>query len=68
MMTAKRSKNEMSLIFKNDAGFNRGGSLCGTLSKIINTPVNVRPSLFRIDSVHQMETSLSHALLVYQVN
>jgi hypothetical protein len=28
-------------------------------------PVNGRPSLFRIDSVHQMETSLSHALLVY---
>jgi hypothetical protein len=33
--------------------------------KIIDTPVNVRPFLFRIDSVHQMETSLSYALLVY---
>jgi hypothetical protein len=28
-------------------------------------PLNGRPSLFRIDSAHQMETSLSHALLVY---
>jgi hypothetical protein len=28
-------------------------------------PVNGRPSLFRIDSVKQMETSLFHALLVY---
>jgi hypothetical protein len=33
--------------------------------KIIDTPVNGLPSLFRIDSVHQIETSLSHALLVY---
>jgi hypothetical protein len=43
------------------------GSLRGTLSKIINTPVNGSPSLFGIDSVsfgidclHQMETSFSH--------
>jgi hypothetical protein len=37
-------------------------SLCGSrqyLSKIIDTPVNGRPSLFRVDSVHQMVTSLS---------
>jgi hypothetical protein len=32
--------------------------------KFVDTPVNGRPSLFRIDSAHQMETSLSHALLV----
>jgi hypothetical protein len=31
----------------------------------VDTPVNDRPSLLRIDSVHQMQTSLSHALLVY---
>jgi hypothetical protein len=31
----------------------------------VDTPVNSRPSLFGIDSVHQMETYLSHALLVY---
>jgi hypothetical protein len=40
-------------------------SLIGTLSKIIDMPVNGRPSLLLIDSVHQMKTSLSHALLVY---
>jgi hypothetical protein len=38
---------------------------CGSLPKNVDTPVNGRPSLFGIDSVHQMETSLSHALLVY---
>jgi hypothetical protein len=27
---------------------------------IVDTPVNGRPSLFRIFSVYQMETSLSH--------
>jgi hypothetical protein len=31
----------------------------------VDTPVNGRPSLFRIDSAHQIETSLSHALWVY---
>jgi hypothetical protein len=33
--------------------------------EFVDTPVNGRPSLFRIVSVHQMRTSLSHALLVY---
>jgi hypothetical protein len=33
--------------------------------EFVDTPVNGRPSLFRIDGVLQMETSLSHALLVY---
>jgi hypothetical protein len=33
--------------------------------EFVDTPVNGCPSLFRIDSVHQMETTLSHALLVY---
>jgi hypothetical protein len=33
--------------------------------KFVDTLVNGRPSLFRIDSIHQMETSLSHALFVY---
>jgi hypothetical protein len=40
-------------------------SLRGTFSKIMETPVNGRPSLFPIESVYQMVTSLSHALLVY---
>jgi hypothetical protein len=41
--------------------------LCGSLSKMIDTPVNGRPYLFGIDSVHQMETFLSQmeALLDY---
>jgi hypothetical protein len=54
----------MSLIFKNDVTSKQGGSLCGTRSEIIDTPVNGRPSLFCIDSVHPMETSVSHSLLV----
>jgi hypothetical protein len=33
--------------------------------EFVDTPVNGHPPLFRIDSVHQMETSLSRALLVY---
>jgi hypothetical protein len=33
--------------------------------KFVDMPENGLPSLFCIDSVHQMETSLSHALLVY---
>jgi hypothetical protein len=59
-------KNEMSLmslIIKNDAR-----SLAGRVAifqEFVNTPVKGRPSLFGIDSVHQVETSLSHALLVY---
>jgi hypothetical protein len=32
--------------------------------EFVDTPVNGRPSLFLIVSVYQMETSLSHALLV----
>jgi hypothetical protein len=35
------------------------------LSKIVDTLVKGRPPLFDIDSVHQMETSLSHTLMVY---
>jgi hypothetical protein len=54
----------MSLIFKNNA--RSLGTACHyvALFQFVDTPVN-GPSLFRIDSVHRMETSLSHALLVY---
>jgi hypothetical protein len=62
MMTASVPKNEMSLIFKNDA---RSLAMLALFQKFVDAPINGRPSLFRIDSVHQMETSLSHALLVY---
>jgi hypothetical protein len=55
----------MSLIFKNDAR-SLGSRVTTWLSfKNLFTHEYGRPSLFRIDSVHQMETSLSHALLVY---
>jgi hypothetical protein len=40
-------------------------SLRGSVSKIVDTPVNGLSSLFRIDSVHQMETFVSDALLVF---
>jgi hypothetical protein len=32
--------------------------------EFVNTSLNGRPSLFCIDSVHMMETSLSHALSI----
>jgi hypothetical protein len=50
-------------MFKNDARSLARQSLCGSLSKNVDTPVNGRPSLFGIEGVHQMETSLSHAFL-----
>jgi hypothetical protein len=53
----------MSLTFKNDARL-AIVSLRDTFSKI-DTPANGRLSLFCIHSVHQTETSLSRALLVY---
>jgi hypothetical protein len=59
----------MSFMFKNDTPLLAKGDHYVALfqkfiSKFVNTPVNGCPSLFRIDSVHQMETFLSHALLV----
>jgi hypothetical protein len=45
--------------------FIQRGRYVALFQKLVDTPVNGRPFLFRIDSVHQMETSLSHALLVY---
>jgi hypothetical protein len=35
--------------------------------KFVDTSLNDRPSLFRIDSVHQMVTSLSHSVHQYKV-
>jgi hypothetical protein len=55
----------MSLIFKNDARSLSMRVTMWLLQEFVDTPINGRPSLFRIDSVPQMETSLSHALLVY---
>jgi hypothetical protein len=54
----------MSLIFKIDAGFLKWRVTWWLLLKIVDGPVNSRSSLFRINSVHQMATSLSQALLV----
>jgi hypothetical protein len=50
---------------KNDARSFARRALCGSLSKIVATPVNGRSSLFGIDSVHQIETSLSDAVFVF---
>jgi hypothetical protein len=55
----------MSLIFKNNARYLARCHYVALFQEFIDTAVNSRQSLFRIDSVHQMETSLSHALLVY---
>jgi hypothetical protein len=46
----------MSLTFKNDA---RSVASVAVFQKIVDTPVNGRPFLFCIDSVHQTETSLT---------
>jgi hypothetical protein len=62
----------MSLIFKNDK-FNifprslarRFTHYVAFFQDFVDTPINGRPSFFRIDRLHHMETSLSHALLVY---
>jgi hypothetical protein len=45
--------------------FSKAGHYVALFQIFIDTPVNGLTSLFRIDSVNQMEPSLSHALLVY---
>jgi hypothetical protein len=40
------------------------GHCVALFQKFVDILINGRPSFFRIDSVHQMETSLSDALLV----
>jgi hypothetical protein len=55
----------MPLNFKNDARFSKLCHYVALFQELVDTPVNGRVSLFRIDNVHQMETSLSHAMLVY---
>jgi hypothetical protein len=56
----------MSLIFKNDArSLVWRVHYVALFQEFVDTPVNGRPSLFRIDNVHHKETSLSHAILVY---
>jgi hypothetical protein len=68
MMAVKRSKTRNII---NVINFQKWYSLFSKVchyvelfQKFIDTPVNGN-SLFGIDSVHQMETSLSHALFVY---
>jgi hypothetical protein len=63
MVAVRRSRKRN--IFKNDARFLARRVTMWLSVKIIDTPVNGRPSLLDIDSVHQMETSLSYALLDY---
>jgi hypothetical protein len=49
----------MSLIFKNDAR-SLARLVKALFQEFVHTPVNGRPSLSRIGSIHQMETSLSN--------
>jgi uncharacterized membrane protein (DUF485 family) len=68
MMTVRRSKkfNVINVInFQNWYSL-FSLSLLALFKEFIDTPINGRLSLFRIDSVHHMQTSLSHALLVYK--
>jgi hypothetical protein len=68
-MTVKRSKKLIVInvvnIQKLYSLFSEAGSNVAFFQKFVGTPVNGCPSLYRIDSVHQVETALSHALLVY---
>jgi hypothetical protein len=69
MMTVRRSKklNAINVINlqKWYSLFSKACHYVALFQEFVDTPVNGRPSLFGIDSVHQIETSLSHALLVY---
>jgi hypothetical protein len=49
------------MLYKNYQAWSPGGFFL----KIVDTLVNGVPSPFHIDRVHQVENSLSHALLVY---
>jgi hypothetical protein len=67
MMTVRRSKKwniNVVNIQKWYSLFSIAGHYVALLQKFDDMPINGRPSLFRIDSVHQMKTSLSHVLLV----
>jgi hypothetical protein len=69
MMTVRRSKkwNVIDVInFQKWCSlFSKECHYVALFQEFVDTPVNGRLSLFRINSVHQMKTSLSHALLVY---
>jgi hypothetical protein len=58
----------MSLIFKNDA-FCKACHYVALFQEFVDTPVKGHPSLFRIDTVRHMETSLSRfvGLLILSV-
>jgi hypothetical protein len=45
--------------------FSKACHYVALFQEFADTTVICRPSLFRIGSAHQMETSLSHALLIY---
>jgi hypothetical protein len=66
MMTVTRSKQLNVINFQKWCSlFTKACHYVALFQEFVDTPVNGRLSLFRIDSVHQMEISLSHALLVY---
>jgi hypothetical protein len=69
MMTVRRSKkfNVINVINfqKWCLLYSKAGHYVALFQKFVDTPIYARPSIFRIDRVHQTETTLSHALLVY---
>jgi hypothetical protein len=68
MMTVKRSKkwNVINVInFQKWCSlFSKACHYVALFQEFVDTPVNGRPSFFWIDSVHLMETSLSHDLSI----
>jgi hypothetical protein len=54
MMAVRHSKYKMSIIFKNYAWSLAGRFTMWLFKEFVDTPVNGRPSLFRIDSVYQI--------------
>jgi hypothetical protein len=66
MMTVGRSKKLNVINFQKWCSlFSMACHYVAFFQEFVDTPANGLPSLFGIDSINQMETSLSHALLVY---
>jgi hypothetical protein len=65
MMTVRRYKKFYVINFQNWYSlFSKACHYVALFQEFVDTPVNGRTSLFRIDSVHQMETSIFFILLV----
>jgi hypothetical protein len=65
MMTVRQTDSQTFQKWNVIKLFSKAGHYVTLSQEFVDTPVNGRTSLFRIGSVHQMETSLSHDMLVY---